>query len=84
MPKGSMLVIGGPKQEGSPVADRDPGAGSGDSFGAAADALARAAGVAPDKLGTWKAALRAAIFALYREYEDTGEMEPADMEDTGY
>lgn len=52
----------------------DPGAGEGDSYGAAVQAVARALGVPTEKVGALKEGLRAAVFALYREYE--GEAAP--------
>lgn len=55
---------------GSTPAATDPGAGQGDSYGQAADAMARAAGVAADKVAVFREALRAAVAALWAQYQD--------------
>lgn len=83
MPK-ALMIIGGPKPPGEPEVDaEDPGAGEGDSYGQAASALYRAAKGGTEE--TFQAALRAAVFALYRQYEGEMAKPPGDAsEDPGY
>lgn len=84
-PCGGPVVIkriGGSAALEAPVGAEDPGAGEGDSYGQAVQAIARALSLPAEKTGALKEGLRAAVFALYRQYEDDTMPMPMPNEET--